>query len=276
MSNSCLYEGQVYHKRFRPRTHVLRYSVFSWLLDLDEIDQLTQRIWLFSRNRFNFFSFYDKDFGEIAGESLQDYIHRCLHQAGIQTLPNRVLLSAYPRVLGYTFNPLSLFYCLDEKGLCYAVIHEVHNTFGERHAYVLPVEQSEPVSRKTGNDVTDSDGNQWGNQLGDQWGDQWIEQGTDKELFVSPFADMQMTYRFRLNLPRQRQVIIIRASDDTGVLITASYVADRRMLNTSQLIKYFCQIPLLSAKVLLGIHWEALRLWVKGVPLFKHEPKQTT
>lgn len=276
-SSSGLYVGQVYHKRFRPREHVLRYSVFSLLLDLAEIDGLDRQLWLFSRNRFNLFGFHDKDFGEREGEPLDDYVDRKLSEAGIHTMPAKVLLSSYPRILGYAFNPLSLFYCLDRRGRCFAVVHEVHNTFGERHAYVLPVsgihtmenpitapgsahppraavESAKPVSHER----------------------RWIHQQADKQLFVSPFAHMGMSYKFRINVPGQKQVIVIDASDENGTVITASYTATRDALNALTLARVFCRIPLLSVKVVAGIHWEALRLWIKGVPLFKHQPKRTT
>ncbi|MFK8083065.1 MAG: DUF1365 domain-containing protein [Granulosicoccus sp.] len=248
---SSLYVGQVYHKRMRPTVHVLRYTVFSLLIDLEEVDTLARKFWLFSHNRFNLMSFYDTDFGEGDGVSLSDYVRGALAQAEIHTKPARILLSCYPRVLGHAFNPLSLFYCLDQVGNCFAVVHEVHNTFGERHAYVLPV-----------NTVDNCEKN-------------WIHQSAQKTLFVSPFAHMGMQYEFRLNQPAEKQVVVIRASDEHGLVITASYVALRQVLSTSQLLKVFLQIPLLGAKVVGGIHWEALKLWVKGTPLFKHQPKSS-
>ncbi|MFK7993459.1 MAG: DUF1365 domain-containing protein [Granulosicoccus sp.] len=249
---SSLYVGQVYHKRMRPKVHVLKYTVFSVLIDLSEIDTITRKFWLFSHNRFNLFSFHDSDFGESSKETLTDYLHRQLSQAGIHTMPVRTLLSCYPRVLGYSFNPLSLFYCLDENDRCYAVVHEVHNTFGERHAYVLPVSSDESEACE------------------------WIHQHASKSLFVSPFAHMDMHYEFRLNHPAEKQVVVIRASDEKGLVITASYIALRQVLSTSQLLKVFLRIPLLGAKVITGIHWEAFKLWVKGIPLFKHQPKKRT
>ncbi len=250
---SRLYVGQVYHKRLRPKVHVLRYSVFSMLLDLSEVSAVAQRFWLFSHNRFNLLSFYDRDFGDDQGESLSDYVSRSLRESGIHTKPSRTFLSCYPRVLGHAFNPLSLFYCFDQQDQCYAVIHEVHNTFGERHTYVLPVV----------NEVGRHDG-------------VWINQAADKELFVSPFAHMGMHYEFRLNVPGDKQVVVIRASDPQGLVITASYVAHQTVFSTSQLLKVFFRIPLLGAKVVGGIHWEALKLWLKGVPWFKHQPKRST
>lgn len=250
--SSCLYVGQVYHRRTRPKEHKLRYSVFTLLLDLDEIDELARSHWLFSRNRFNLFSFRDSDFGEQPHETLPNYVNRKLSESGIHTLPTQILLSCYPAVLGFVFNPLSLFYCLDENGRCFAIVHEVHNTFRERHAYVLPVLPT-----------TAGDG-------------QWIHQQADKQLFVSPFAQMGMQYQFRLNQPGLRQVVVIRASDEQGLLITASYTADRKLISTSRLLRYFFTYPLLSMKVVFGIHWEALRLYIKGVPWFKHQPKSTS
>ena len=169
ISGSALYRGEVYHRRRRPREHVLRYRVFSLLLDLAQIDALAQRLRGFSRNRFDLVAFHDRDFGdpEHPHETLVEGVSRRLAHAGLDAAPARVLLSCYPRVLGYAFNPLSLYYCQDRAGRTYAVVHEVHNTFGERHAYVLPVEAS-----------------------GDGGG--WIEQAADKALFVSPFAPMDL------------------------------------------------------------------------------------
>lgn len=272
---SCLYAGQVYHRRTRPREHQLRYSVYSLLLDLSEIDDLAERLWLFSRNRFNLFGFYDRDFGENQDEPLSDYIARLLTKSGIHTTPTRILLSCYPRVLGYVFNPLSLYYCLDEQGECFAVVHEVHNTFGERHAYALAVDvRTEQQGSVDGRIDEHEHVHEGANGNCDPV--LWINQQTQKQLFVSPFASMGMHYKFRLNIPSEKQIVVIRAFDNEGLLITASYTAKRQMLNASGLARFFFSIPFLSAKVVLGIHWEALRLWIKRVPLFKHQPKRPT
>ena len=142
---------------------------------------------------------------------------------------------------------------MDENDEVYAVVHEVHNTFGERHAYVLPVSETDSVTQ-----------------------DKWIHQRASKALFVSPFAHMEMNYTFRINRPEEKQVIVIRAFEKEQLVITASYIAKRQTLSTSQLLKVFFRTPLLGAKVVGGIHFEALKLWLKGVPWFKHEPKQST
>jgi len=257
--NSALFSGYVYHKRLRPAVHVLRYRVFTMLLALDEIDALEERLWLFSRNRWNLFSFYDKDFGQFPTESLQHYVLRQLNDAGIEQKPHRILLTCYPRICGYTFNPLSLFYCLDERDQPIAILHEVHNTFGERHVYVLPVEP----------ELDSQDRNSSSESI------QWINQSIKKALFVSPFAHMNMRYDFRLNVPDKRQILVIHAHDEDGHLLTASYTAERQTLSVSGLLRYFFTVPFLTFKVVAGIHWEAFRLWLKKVPVFSHQPKQS-
>ncbi|MFK7892134.1 MAG: DUF1365 domain-containing protein [Granulosicoccus sp.] len=272
-TRSCLYAGTVYHKRFKPRVHVLKYSVFSVFLDLAEIKQFDKKIWFFSHNRFNLVSFHDRDFGESPTEGLSEYIGRKLSDAGIQTSPERILLSCYPKILGFVFNPLSIFYCLDKNDQCFAIVHEVHNTFGERHAYVLPASHDTAASEQTVPQAHAEDSDQLACQSENIPRGAWVEQQAKKELFVSPFAHMGMNYRFRLNIPEEQQVIIIRASDESGLVIAASYTASRMPFNSTQLARFFIKIPLLTLKVVVGIHWEAVRLWLKGVPLFKHQPK---
>lgn len=244
---SQLYAGQVRHKRFRPAVHELNYSVFSMLIALDERETLASRFWLFSYNRWNLISFYDKDFGEVDNEPLDAYVHRKLQEAGISQVPHTILLSCYPRIFGYTFNPLSLYYCLDESGHPIAILHEVHNTFRERYTYVLPV-----------------------NELCEQ--SNYINQIAKKQLFVSPFAHMDMNYEFRLNVPDDKQVLVIKTHDKQGLVITASYIAQQQVLSAGSLLKHFCLMPLLSLKVVAGIHWEAARLWFKRVPVVRHQP----
>jgi len=234
---TSLYTGEVFHRRLRPRIHAMRYRVFSLLIDLDEIDLLASELACFSRNRFNLLSFFDSDFGERSGEPEPEPVKASalarLQEAGLDRPVGRILLSCYP---------------------LFAIIHEVHNTFGERHSYVLPVDASS-------------------SELNHTIERQWINQSADKALFVSPFAHMEMQYQFRLNRPDERQVVVIRASDKSGTLITASYVANRRELSNRSLFRELLRLPLMTFKVIVGIHFEALRLWIKRVPWFTHVPK---
>ena len=247
MFNSKLYTGTVFHRRVRPTVHQLQYRVFSLLIDLDELPQLHRELTGFSWNSFNIFSVYDKDFGVKAVDGIRVGLEQALQSNGIER-PTKVLLSCYPRLFGYSFNPLSVYYCLRDDGSVFAVVHEVHNTFGERHVYVLPVEK--PAK--------------------------WIQQSTQKALFVSPFAHMKMHYHFRLNVPDETQVVAIRLHDCDGLVLTASYSANRQDLTGKALFKQAIAMPWLSVKVVGGIHWEALRLWLKRVPWFSHVPKNIT
>jgi len=246
MFRSSLYIGTVFHRRVRPAVHQLQYRVFSMLIDLDELSVLDNRLRGFSWNRFNAVSVYDKDFGLDKQQPLREGVESALTDAGISERPASIKLSCYPRIFGFTFNPLSLFYCYGTDGAVFAVVHEVHNTFGERHVYVLPVKSND---------------------------EQWIQQRCDKALFVSPFAHMDMHYHFRLNTPGPRQVLAIRLHDDDGLVLTASYSAKEQKLSARSLAFQVLKMPVLCLKVVVGIHWEALRLWIKRVPWFSHVPK---
>ena len=145
----------------------------------------------------------------------------------------------YPRMLGYAFNPLTVYYCHDLDGALAAMIYEVRNTFGERHAYVIPVEYS-----------------------GDQ-----IEQSAQKRFHVSPFIDMDMCYRFRLSRPGDEIRLRIETSDEEGPLLNAAFFGTAHALSDAKLLSLFFRYPLMTIKVILGIHWEALKLLAKGLRL---------
>lgn len=241
---SALYVGHVMHRRTRPRVHRLRYRIFSLLLDLDEIDGLAKRLRLFSRNRFNLFAFHDRDYAAGTREPLRIQIERHLASANINLRGGAIRLLTMPRILGFAFNPLSVYFCHDRDGALLAVLYEVNNTFGERHSYLLPVEQTAGV----------------------------IRQGCAKEFHVSPFMGMDMHYAFRLTPPGARLSLAITGSDGAGPIITAVHSAARRPLNDARLLSAFVTHPLLTVKVVGGILWEALKLWAKGVPVRDRPP----
>ncbi len=244
--NSSLYEGSVKHFRLRPKRHVLQYRLFSFLIDLSELETLHSRLKIFSRNRFNLFTFKDSDFGE-PGMSLQSYIELQLGDAGLFAKPSRTCLLCCPRILGYSFNPLSVFFCYDNEDALYATIYEVHNTFGERHTYVMEARQSSAAN--------------------------WIQQSCEKAMYVSPFVPAQMGYRFNVKPPAERLALSIKVADEQGVMVGASMQGKRFALNDARLLRNFIAYPLMSLKVIGGIHYEALKLWLKGVEWFKYVPK---
>lgn len=244
---SALYRGGVMHRRLRPRIHQLNYRVFWLLLDLDELDGLDQRLRLFSRNRFNLLSFYDRDYGDGSGEALRLQIETWLQRAGINLEGGSIRLLTMPRVLGYVFNPISLYYCHKADGRLGAVVYEVTSTFGVRHAYVIPIP---PEDQKSG----------------------LIRQGAAKALYVSPFMGMEMDYDFRGRVPEDHLDMTINGLDVEGVLITASLSAERRELTDASLLSAAVALPFLTFKVVAAIHWEALKLWLKRVPLTRQPP----
>ncbi len=238
---SAIYAGTVTHRRIRPKNHRLRYRVFSLLLDVDAIPALCRRLRLLSHRRFNLFSFDERDHGDGTGASLRDWAEGHLSRAGIDIGGGPIHLLAMPRVLGYGFNPISVWFCYHRSGRLAALVHEVHNTFGERHSYLIPVAPGD--------------------------GPENISQTCDKTLHVSPFMTMNMRYDFRVHAPDDRLCVAIRGSDDEGSLIVAVLAARRRELSDAALLRIFFGTPLLTLKVIAGIHWEAARLWMKGLPL---------
>jgi DUF1365 family protein len=242
MTASALYVGHVMHHRLRPRVHRLRYRLFSLLLDLDEIDALAARLRLFSRGRFNLMAFYDRDHGDGSARPLRAQAEALLVQAGIGH-GGAIRLLTMPRLCGFAFNPLSVWFCHDRSGALSAIIYEVHNTFGERHSYVLPVAP------------TDGDA---------------VQQDVTKRFHVSPFLPMAMTYAFRVQPPGDRLSVAITAADERGPVLFAVHRADRTELSDRALLRAAVTHPLLTIKVVIGIGWEALRLWLKRVPVHHH------
>ena len=238
MTGASLYFGTVAHQRLRPVRHELRYRVFSLLLDLDEIPALARRLRLFSHNRFNLFSFHDRDHGGRRAEPPRSYVEAQLARAGIALEGGPIRLLCFPRVLGYVFNPLSIYFCHHRDGALRAVLYEVSNTFGEQHGYLIPVDQA--------------DG-------------EIVRQSCAKAFYVSPFMAMEGRYEFRLAPPAERLAVYIRQSDREGPILHASIEGQRASMSDATLLRAFLRYPLMTVKVIAGIHWEALRLWRKGL-----------
>lgn len=241
---SSAYVGRVNHRRSRPVEHQLEYRVFSLLIDLDELDDLDAKLTFFSRGKFNLFSFHDRDYGTGAPANIAAHIRKSLSEHGIAA-NGRIALLCYPRILGYAFNPLAIYYCRDASEKLVAILYEVRNTFGAKHSYLIPV-----VDGETG----------------------VIRQHADKVFHVSPFLDMAMQYHFRLSPPAEKISVAIRETDREGPILHASFHGDRRALSDGALLKLFFTYPLMTLKVIVGIHFEALRLIAKGLKLRPGDP----
>lgn len=245
---SCLYLGRVVHRRLRPRVHLLSYRVFCLYADLGELAVLNARLRLFAYNRWGVFSFLERDHGSGSREGLRSWLNHHLARAGIDIGDGAVRVLCYPRLLGYVFNPLTVYYCYYYSGELAAVLYEVNNTFGQRHGYLIPVDRSEGGV---------------------------ILQKCAKEFYVSPFIASTGTYRFRLTQPCERLAVAITYGDGEGPLLHASFRGTRAPLDDRTLGTVFLRYPLMTLKVIGGIHLEALRLWRKGVPIAPRTPAPT-
>jgi len=243
--HSALYTGLVGHQRIRPRRHTLRYRAFWMLFDLDELPALSSSFRLFSHNRFNLFSFHDRDHGGGTPAMLRTQIETHLEQADIQTNDGAIRLLCMPRILGYVFNPISIYFCYRADDSLAAILYEVNNTFGQRHSYLLPVENSAETI---------------------------IRQSCRKRLYVSPFMEMEMSYHFRVTAPAKKIGVAVNALDADGLVIATSLSGDRREFSDAALLGVFFAYPLLTLKVIVGIHWEALKLWLKGMRITPRPP----
>jgi len=239
---AALYVGEVMHARLKPISHRFSYRVMSLLIDLDRLIEADRQSALFGVNRAALYSFHEADHGARDGSPLRAYVQRCATEHGIDLAGGRVLLLCYPRLLGYTFNPLSVYFCYLADGELALMIYEVRNTFGELHTYVLPVNSN-------------------------QRSEAGVRQQHEKLFYVSPFIEMAMRYHFRVSPPDQSVKLRILETDGEGPLLAATFHGSRRALNTAQLLRTFVAFPLVTFKIMAAIHWEALRLWLKGAKL---------
>lgn len=239
----ALYVGAVMHARLRPRPHRFRYRVFTLLVDLDRLDELAACSPLLSVGRFNLVSFQPRDHRLGDDEApLADEARAAFARAGIGA--ERVWLMAYPRLFGFAFNPISVYYGTDVDGRLVGALAQVRNTFGERHTYPLAIAE-------TG-----------------------ARPGVRKAFHVSPFLPMDLAYRFGLEPPGEEARVSIVESDPHGPILTAIFSARRRALSTRALLAALARTPLMTLKVVAAIHWQALRLLAKGIRVHPHPRKR--
>jgi DUF1365 family protein len=236
MTEAALYHGIVTHQRNRPVAHALRYRIFMLLLDLDA---KTPAPALLGIDRPGLMSFRQQDHGDGSRTGLRAWLRQQLVQAGLPA-DGTIQVLCMPRVLGHVFNPLTVYFCHAATGALRAMIYEVNNTFGGRHAYVLAVDAADPDR---------------------------VAHGCDKVFHVSPFMDMDLRYRFRIRPPGETVSLTIHADDAQGAMLTAGFAGRRRVLSNTEIMRTALRTPFLGLKVLGGIHWEALRLWLKGLKL---------
>lgn len=244
---TSLYVGDVWHKRRRPKRHAFRYPIYYLMLDLDAFERGTTMLpGGLSLNRPNLFSVYEKDYGKRDGSSLKAHVLSLVTGSTVPPV-SRVMMLTMPRLLGYGFNPLTVFFCLSETGETLAIVYEVHNTFGESHSYIYC--HSTPGSTVPLHDA-------------------------DKCFHVSPFYGVEGTYRFRVRSQADKLGLAINyLGRDRKLDMTASLTVAPLPLTGANLARLFLKIPFVTFKVTAAIHYEALRLWLKRLKVFS-KPEQ--
>ena len=245
IKNSYIYTGTVIHKRFKPKVHSFNYSVFSLLIDLSELDLMNNNLRIFSYNKFNIVSFYSKDHGPRDGSSLRNWVIENLKKNNIEIEGIQIKLLCYPRIFGYVFNPLSVFYIYNKNSELISILYEVKNTFGEQHTYIFKTKKNENL----------------------------IQHICKKKFHVSPFIKMDCIYFFRLLKPGNRVSVIIDLQDQEGKILFASQDGEKSELNNKNLIRSYIKHPLMSFKIIVAIHFEAFKLWSKGIKFIKKKIK---
>lgn len=239
--DGAIYFGHVMHHRHHPFQHRFRYRVFSLYADMEALPRLGSKLRLFAYNRFGIFSFYDADHGARDGSSALAWVRGELARHGIKDAGARVRILCFPRILGYVFNPLTVYFCFDASGRLGALLYEVKNTFGEQHGYLVPITKETPSLMK---------------------------HEADKTFYVSPFIDMTARYHFQTQEPGEGLHILINETLDSQLLLTALQTGRRAPLNDRSLLKAFLGYPLLTLHVMVSIHWQALKLWLKGAKYY--------
>jgi uncharacterized protein len=233
--NSCLYECTVFHRRIAPRENQFLYRVFYFLLDLDELSLLDGTLNFLKFNRRGLYSIRETDHITHGAPSMRENIARYLRGNGIAQPPGRILLLTLPRILGYIFNPISIFYCFDQNGAPLAAVAEVGNTFGEWKPYLVPP----------------SPGGTFHTRI-------------VKHFYVSPFSDLDLEFDFRFDFPGETLRVAIDDYRGKEKELASLLTGKRVPLTDATLLRFSWKYPLLTLQVILGIHWQALLLWLRG------------
>lgn len=231
---SCLYAGGLIHRRYRPRRHELRYDVMNLFADVDELPSLSRKFWLFGYNRFSLFSIMDRNHGPGDGTPVAQHVRDVMSRLGLAKPVSRIFMFCYPAVLGRVFNPLTVYYGFDEAGHVTCMVYEVNNTFGQRHSYAMAV-----------------DG------LG--------EHSSAKKFYVSPFNPTDGEYRFSGMINNDRLRLNIALFEQGDMKLCARFEGRRIEFSDSRLFRSLLPMIVQPVKVVAGIHWEALKLYLKGL-----------
>jgi DUF1365 family protein len=236
--DSCLYECTVLHRRLQPRQHQFVYRIFLFLLDLDEVPQVADRIPFFSVDEPNVYSLRKEDYFQFDSRGIRSNVETFLESEGFQKKPATIRLLTLPRLLGYTFNPISILFCFDENGAPLVSVVQVGNTFGELKPYLVPIDPS----------------------------GQRFHVRVPKNYYVSPFSALDLAFDFRFDIPGNRLSVHIDDLQGDEKILLSTLTGARTELTAGNLAFLTVKYPLVTFKIIFLIHWEALRLWLKKIP----------
>lgn len=245
---SALYTGKLRHRRFEPTAHAFEYPVYMAFLDIDRLPELMQISRFSSYNRWNWTTYDERDhFGEPT-KPLRSRIEEDANRHGVTLPDGQIFLLTHLRYLGYVFNPVSFFYCYDHAGQLRIVLSEVNSTFGETHNYWLTSANEQPNAAA-------------------------MKYRTAKHMHVSPFHGMDLEYDWVFTPPSERLVAHMNTLRDGSANFDATLILERQPWDAKHLVRTLRAYPFMTLKVIAGIHWQALRLWAKGVPVYAHPAK---
>lgn len=248
MDTHCLYECDVFHRRVWPKRHEFLYKVFLFYFDIDSLAAIPEKVPFFGVNRAGLYSFWDRDHFQMVEGSPRANAEAFLREHGIQECPAKITLLSNARFLGYTFNPISIWYCWKADGSPLACIAEVGNTFGEHKPFLVPFDGKRFHSRAT------------------------------KHFYVSPFSELDEAFDFRFECPGERLAVWIDDYRGDERVLMSSLTGVRKELSSLGLLALTAQYPFITLKVIVLIYWQAFRLWVKRLPYIRkeaNEEKQT-
>lgn len=249
--NSSLYQCKIFHKRLKPVERQFSYAVFMLSIDLDELDQLDKQHWLFSRNSWNIYSIHDADYLDPNPEAIKHKLVNFLQKQGVETEKiSRYILQTFPRVFGYQFNPVSFYYLKDRDSNVMATVAEVGNTYHEKKLFL--------ISQK------------------DKRG--WFCSKMRKNFYVSPFSNVDDTFDFQIGPIDKKWSVNINDLDEEGIVLVSTIRGEQKKLTSMRLFGFIFRYPLLTARIIFLIHWHALVMWLKKLPISnkKKTAKQQT